>query len=105
MTECVKLLSADRKQEIWRERDNGSGGVKELFDCVGAGHFLELGKFSRKEGSGRKKSEAQWFVCVGVRVRAVLIPGRFEGVPPRLRVRSARGALEGSQSMRLIENR
>lgn len=44
MTECFKLLSADRKQDIWQDRDNGSGSVKELFNCAGAGCFLELVK-------------------------------------------------------------
>lgn len=44
VTECFKLLSADRKQDIWQDRDNGSGSVKELFNCAGAGCFLELVK-------------------------------------------------------------
>lgn len=60
--------------------------------------FSGVGGVKRKEGRRRKKSEAEWFVCVGVHVNAVLIPGRFEEVPPRLHVRSARGVLERSQN-------
>lgn len=79
--------------------------MKELFDCqnlvVVGGCFLELVKLREKKAEGERRVRLSGlcaYVCVGVHVRAVLIPDRFEEVPPRHCLRSARRVLEGSQN-------
>lgn len=60
MTEFFKPLSADRKQEIWREWDKGSGSVKELLDrrnVVGAGRFSGIGEVLERRRQEEEEEE------------------------------------------------